>query len=684
MSAAVSPAELAVRAALRAAMAHHDAGRLREAEAGYREVLASAPGRPDALALLATLEQATGRLDEALAHVDEALRTSGDAAGLHNVRGLVLEARGRLGEAEAAYRKACALAPRFAPALFNLGNLLRARARGEEAIACYRRALASEPRYAAAWNNLGVALQDEGHLEEALAAYRSALEQADIPESRTNFARCAAMAPRIPADAGFRALVARALAEAWIRPADLARTAATLLSADEALAPDELLVALLLHAQVCDAALERRLGEARRALLESMDDAAGDDRLALACALACQGFLNDYAFAVGEDEARRLRALRERIETALASGEAVAPLPLAILAAYVSLGTLAGADALAARPWPDAFARVVARQLVEPREEREIRDRIPSLTPVRSEVSRAVRRQYEESPYPRWVACARVAPSSLEPHLREMLPGAAIGAIARDAPREILVAGCGTGQESTEIARRFPQARLLAIDLSLASLGFARRQSEALGVANVEYAQADIAELGELGGRRFDLVSSVGVLHHLGDPVAGWRRLAALLAPGGLMQVGLYSEAARRGIVRARDFIARRGFEPTPEGIRAARAALRAEPEFAAVTSLRDFFGTNECRDLLFHVEEHRFTLEAIAGIVAALGLEWIGLAVDPATRRRHAARFPDAAARHDPASWAAFEREFPDTFAGMYLFWVRRPAETGPPAPLQ
>jgi SAM-dependent methyltransferase/Tfp pilus assembly protein PilF len=676
MSAAVGPAELAVREALRAAMAHHDAGRLREAEAGYREVLASAPGRPDALALLATLEQATGRLDDALAHVDEALRTSADAAGLHNVHGLVLEARGRTREAEAAYRKACALAPRFAPALFNLGNLLRVQARGEEAIACYRRALDAQPRYAAAWNNLGVALQDAGRLDEALAAYRTALGQADLPECRTNFARCAAMAPRIPSDAGFRALVARAIAEAWIRPADLARTAATLLSADGAIRPDGLLVALLSHAQVCDAALERRLTEARRALLESALDAAGGERLDLACALARQGFLNDYVFAVGEDEARRLRALRERIEAALASGQAVAPLPLAVLAAYVSLGALAGAEALAARPWPDGLAQVVAQQIVEPREERELRARIPSLAPVRSEVSRAVRRQYEESPYPRWVACAPVAPSALEAHQRELRPGAAPGAIARDAPREILVAGCGTGQESTEIARRFPRARVLAIDLSLASLAFARRKSEALGVANVEYAHADIAELDDLGGRRFDLVSSVGVLHHLGDPVAGAQRLAALLAPGGFMQVGLYSETARRDIVRARDFIARRGFAPTPEGIRAAREALRAEPEFAAVASLRDFFGIHECRDLLFHVQEHRYTLEGIATLVAALGLEWIGLAVDPATRRRHAERFPDAAARHDPATWAAFEREFPDTFAGMYLFWLRKPAE--------
>jgi SAM-dependent methyltransferase len=292
---------------------------------------------------------------------------------------------------------------------------------------------------------------------------------------------------------------------------------------------------------------------------------------------------------------------------------------------------------------------------------------------VRGEVSRDVRRQYEESPYPRWVACAPAQPGTLEAHLRALFPHAALPAREAGAPLRILVAGCGTGQESIELARRFPDARVLAIDLSRASLAYAERKRIELGVANLEHAQADITELGDIG--RFDLVSSVGVLHHLEDPLAGWRRLAATLEPGGFMQVGLYSEAARRDIVRARAFIAERGFAPTPQGIRVAREALRAAPGFEKVTALRDFHGMNECRDLLFHVQEHRYSLPRIARMVADLGLEWIGLAVDPPTRRRHAERHPDDPWGSDPAAWDAFEQEFPETFAGMYLFWVRKPA---------
>jgi 2-polyprenyl-3-methyl-5-hydroxy-6-metoxy-1,4-benzoquinol methylase len=60
----------------------------------------------------------------------------------------------------------------------------------------------------------------------------------------------------------------------------------------------------------------------------------------------------------------------------------------------------------------------------------------------------------------------------------------------------------------------------------------------AVGRSNIEYGQADILKLGSLG-RSFDLIESSGVLHHLADPLAGWRVLLSLLRPGGFMMIGL-------------------------------------------------------------------------------------------------------------------------------------------------
>src|SRR5262249_16383310 len=151
---------------------------------------------------------------------------------------------------------------------------------------------------------------------------------------------------------------------------------------------------------------------------------------------------------------------------------------------------------------------------------------------------------------------------------------------------------CGTGQHPIEAAQQFAGASVLAIDLSLSSLAYAKRKTRELGRTNIEYAQADILKLGALG-RSFDLIESSGVLHHLGDPFAGWRVLVSLLRPGGFMTIGLYSEIARSDVVAARAFIAERGYRPTAEDIRRCRQELIALDEgrrFRGITASGDFF----------------------------------------------------------------------------------------------
>ena len=77
-------------------------------------------------------------------------------------------------------------------------------------------------------------------------------------------------------------------------------------------------------------------------------------------------------------------------------------------------------------------------------------------------------------------------------------------------------------------------------------------------------------------GRDFDFIDASGVLHHLADPWAGWRMLLSLLRPGGVMQVGLYSELARQNVVAARALIAERGYRPIPDDIRRCREDIMA------------------------------------------------------------------------------------------------------------
>src|SRR5262249_57552107 len=104
-------------------------------------------------------------------------------------------------------------------------------------------------------------------------------------------------------------------------------------------------------------------------------------------------------------------------------------------------------------------------------------------------------------------------------------------------PVDILIAGCGTGQQSIDFARNLIDARVMAVDISLASLGHAQRKTNELGLKNIEYGQADIDKLDTLG-RTFDRIETMGGLHHLPHPPPGWRGLLSFLLPPALIRGG--------------------------------------------------------------------------------------------------------------------------------------------------
>jgi hypothetical protein len=246
-------------------------------------------------------------------------------------------------------------------------------------------------------------------------------------------------------------------------------------------------------------------------LTTSTVDNRGNERLlGLYCSLARQCFINQYVFSMSEVEIEQVQRLQASLERALAMGDPCSDLWPAIVGAYFPLHTLSKAEALLERPWPACVSALLVQQVKEPAEERRIASNIPVLTIIEGEVSRAVRQQYEESPYPRWV---KAGP-----------PGEPI--VFKDRPPEqafdALFAGCGTGLSTVEFARRTPRARVLAIDLSVASLSYAQRMAQSYRLANVEFGQADITKLGMIG-REFDYVEASGVLHHLADPLEGWR-----------------------------------------------------------------------------------------------------------------------------------------------------------------
>jgi 2-polyprenyl-3-methyl-5-hydroxy-6-metoxy-1,4-benzoquinol methylase len=314
---------------------------------------------------------------------------------------------------------------------------------------------------------------------------------------------------------------------------------------------------------------------------------------------------------------------------------------------------------------------LLTQQIREVEDERRARDAIPRLTAIKGEIETAVRRQYEENPYPRWIAApSPPIPMTVDDYVRGRFPLAPFRPLGDRDGIDVLVAGCGTGEHSIGIARRYKGAKVLAIDLSLSSLTYAQRKTRELGLPNIEYAQADVLALGSIG-RFFDVIDASGVLHHLSDPVAGWRALLSLLRPGGLMRIGLYSERGRADIVAARQFIAEGGFDATAADIRRCRQQLLATSS-TALTRYADFFSISGCRDLLFHVQEHRLAIPQIKEFLDGEKLVFLGFELHAGSLQDYRMRFPTDRTMTDLQCWDTFERERPATFAGMYQFWCQ------------
>ncbi|MEO8676194.1 MAG: tetratricopeptide repeat protein [Casimicrobiaceae bacterium] len=688
------PAMQKIFAAFRAMLA----GRARGAESGQ-------PGTAVAHCNLANALAEQGKLDQAVESYLEALSLRPDYWVAHFNLGNVLRDQGNLDEALASYRKTIALKPDFAEAHNNAGLVLQAQGRRVEAVDNYRKAISLNPGLGVAHNNLALALSELGQLDTAVASYQRALELDQAPAFKANFVQCIKNHVTIENTDSIRRLVVRAISESWAWKSELIAISTRLIKADEdisdcierassawperlsgdelfgpagiaALSSDPLLRAVLENFPVADVALERCLTMARQALLDAA--IAGEDpptdALAFYSALAQQCFINEYIFSPTDKELARAQSLRGKLVAALAFGNAVPEYWIAAVASYFPLLSIPGSDALLHRSYPDSVVALLTQQIAEPLEERGDRVGMPMLTAIEAGVSSAVRQQYEENPYPRWVKLPPPGKALIiDLDLRKRFPRASFRPLGKGGDIDVLIAGCGTGGESIDLAQNFPGARLLAVDLSLSSLCYAKRKTRAAGLKNIEYAQADIMKIRSIG-RTFDVISSVGVLHHLADPLAGLRELLSLLRPGGFMRLGLYSQCARREVVAARQHILKRGYTPSPEDIRRCRQDLMTrDTEFAHLSLSGDFYSMSECRDLLFHVQEHRFTLPQIKEALQNTGLEFIGFTLDPRVIRNYAERHGDDAAQTDLDSWHRFETAFPDTFAGMYRFWVQK-----------
>lgn len=408
-------------------------------------------------------------------------------------------------------------------------------------------------------------------------------------------------------------------------------------------------------------------------------------------ALADQCFLTEYAFWSDAEDVLQCDILAEAFGANLAENPYADPFPAAVLACYKPLHTFSWADKLMhlyPAPDPGGFGAIVQRHIREPTVERELAASIPEVAEISDETSLGVKQQYEENPYPRW-AMTMVGPGEpFHEAARAKYPIADFTLFSQITRPEILVAGCGTGQQIMLLISGYDTWDLTGIDMSRASLAYAQRQMHKLGVPDINLMVCDILNVSQLG-KRFDFVECVGVLHHMADPIKGWRALVDVLRPGGIMTVGLYSAVARRTVIKAQAYAEARGYKPDADGVRRFRHEIleamrkpgtalnngRAAVLGASLRSFEDFHSTSMLRDLVFHVQEKNFSVEEVRDAIAALDLRFLGFKfTSDVSTKSYIARFPNDSHGTDLSNWIVFEKENPDTFTGMYIFDVQKP----------
>ena len=237
---------------------------------------------------------------------------------------------------------------------------------------------------------------------------------------------------------------------------------------------------------------------------------------------------------------------------------------------------------------------------------------------------------------------------------------------------KILVAGCGTGKQSIDISFRFPKSKILAIDLSKSSLAYAIRKTKELDIKNINYICMDILNVNLLK-ESFDYISCGGVLHHMKDPVLGWKKLLKCLNKNGLLEIALYSKSARKEILKFRsNYKIKKGtFNITDlKRIRQKMIDDNKDVRRTNIINNKDFFSLSGFKDLFVNENEIQYEISEIKKIVNDLDLSFCGFQLSNyQTLKLRNEKIKDLSLKQ----LSLIEKKYPHFFQGMYQFWCQK-----------
>ena len=631
-----------------------------------------------------------GNLKEAEISYRKAISLNPDFAMAHSNLGIILKDLGNLKEAEISYRKAISLNPDFANAYYNLGNILKDLGNLKEAEISYRKAISLNPDFAVAYLNLGIVLKDIGNIKEGFDSFLKVIELeptfAEIYPLITRFLKDSDLSklnkPKL------KKILSIILGRNDVSHKELFKAfkfiyVEQLLNNCEALNLDFYKIESILNEKLfinalkkiifTDLKLEAFLSKLRRQICDIISknkETINYSKLNFIIGLGQQCFLNEYIYSITKDEYKSINSIINRC----IDGE-LNEINISILSCYYPLYKLL--DQIPSLKFftslNPSFNELIELQIIEPLKEIELSKKIKKLGTINNAISLKVRTQYEENPYPRWRynSYSKNQKISIIQRINDDIKPNYISPSLDNEKLKVLIAGCGTGNQILQ-TQRYKNAQITAIDLSLTSLAYAQRKINELRLVNVELIQMDILEIGLLK-EKFDVIECGGVLHHMDDPSAGLKSLLGVLKENCFLKLALYSELARQDIVKARNYIKRKKLQTNANNILNFRNKI-ISGELSDLDSLKlfeDFYSLSEFRDLCFHTQEHRFTIQQLQNILNSNKLQFLGFSLPKKLKSSYKNYFPEDNQQTNLKNWSSFEEKNPRTFVSMYQFWV-------------
>ncbi|WP_413677317.1 tetratricopeptide repeat protein [Prochlorococcus sp. MIT 0916] len=669
-----------------------DLGKSKEAELSYCKAIEIKPDFADAHSNLGSILSDLGKLKQAELSTRKAIEIKPDFAEAYYNLGNVLRDLCKLKEAELSYCKAIEIKPDFADAHSNLGSILSDLGKLKQAEFSYRKAIETKPDYAEAHSNLGTVLIDLGKFQEAFDSYLKAI---DINPKLSNIYPLITRLLKVSDPSQFNKSKLKYIINLLLEKNDISHQ--ELFNVFNFLYSNELInnlekldlnfsgIELIINNKVIinalrkiifrDLKLEQILTKARKNICHRIAKnikTINYPELQFIIALGEQCFLNEYIYSRTEEENVSLSIIIKRCKDIELNETNIS-----ILACYFPLYKLLDKiPSLKSFNSPNkSFAELIELQILEPLKEIDLSKKIKTLGKIGDNTSQKVKSQYEENPYPRWrygdpfkegkLSIAQAINNEIKPN--------SISKTINNNQLKILIAGCGTGNQILQ-TQRYKDAQITAIDLSLSSLAYAQRKINELEIYNVELIQMDILEVALLE-IKFDIIECGGVLHHMKNPSQGLKVLVDVLKNNGFLKLGLYSEIARQNIISARKFISDNKLQSNKDYIRDFRDTIFSGkiPELNSLLKSRDLYTLSSCRDLCFHTQEHRFTINQLQDMLHANELKFLGFLLQQPVKSLYQEYFQEDKKQTNLQNWAKFEEQHPKTFVGMYQFWVSK-----------